>query len=153
MVIFFWQVNIMMRQLNINNWQVNIKIWEVAIIIWQVMADIYMVIYSMASYLLSLPDLLLHCTWYMSFNCFQEALLKAPSVHLLLQFTIYKCFYANNWQFWCSSSSWSRTRQRKNALKFSDFNNHISIEGTLTVLWLLLWGKTAILEKVKNIYF
>ena len=40
MVIFFWQVDIMIWQVNINNWQVNIKIREVDIIIWQVMAEI-----------------------------------------------------------------------------------------------------------------
>ena len=41
MVIFYWQVDIMICQVNINNWQVNIKIWQVDIIIWQVMAEIW----------------------------------------------------------------------------------------------------------------
>ena len=39
-MMFFWQVDIMIWQVDINNWQVNIKIWRVEIIFWQVMAEI-----------------------------------------------------------------------------------------------------------------
>ena len=60
MVIFFWQVDIMIWQVNINKWQVNIKIWQVDIIIWQVMAEICHHTCIYRSYIITFIDLFVH---------------------------------------------------------------------------------------------